>query len=103
MEFLAIKDKDFIWVDGTPSYTQDYKSASKIFNICYYHKHTIIYDEEKLFLHKDLSIDWVDVAIEVISLTPLARGVRIVLNTGKWGLRLLRGNANISKKARDLL
>lgn len=56
--------------------------------------------EDKLFLHKDSSIDWVDVAIEVISLIPLARGVRIALNIGKWGLRLLRGNANIAKKSK---
>lgn len=65
--------------------------------------YTIMYDEDKedkLFLHKDSRIDWVDVAIEVISLIPLARGVRIALNIGKWGLKLLRGNANIAKKAR---
>ena len=66
--------------------------------------YTIMYDEDKedkLFLHKDSSIDWVDVAIEVISLIPLARGVRVALNIGKWGLRLLRGNANIAKKAKE--
>ena len=66
--------------------------------------YTILYDEDKedkLFLHKDSSIDWVDVAIEVISLIPLARGVRIALNIGKWGLKLLRNTANIAKKAKE--
>ena len=30
---LAIEDEDFIWVDGTPSYTQDYEPVFKVFNI----------------------------------------------------------------------
>ncbi|TLD80063.1 hypothetical protein [Helicobacter trogontum] len=30
---LAIEDEDFIWVDGTPSYIEDYEPAFKVFNI----------------------------------------------------------------------
>ena len=30
---LVIEDEDFIWVDDTPSYAEDYEPAFKVFNI----------------------------------------------------------------------
>ncbi|WP_233715845.1 ribonuclease domain-containing protein [Helicobacter trogontum] len=66
--------------------------------------YTILYDEDKenkLFPQKDSSIDWIDIAIEAISFIPLVRGVRITLNIGKWGLKLLRSKTSIPKKAKE--
>ena len=66
--------------------------------------YTIIYDEDKedkLFPQKDLSINWTNIAIEAISFIPFVRGVRITLNIGKWGLKLLRSKTSIPKKAKE--
>ncbi|WP_233715271.1 ribonuclease domain-containing protein [Helicobacter trogontum] len=66
--------------------------------------YTIIYDEDKedkLFPQKDSSINWTNIAIEAISFIPLVRGVRITLNIGKWGLKLLRSKTSIPKKAKE--
>lgn len=66
--------------------------------------YTIIYDEDKedtLFPQTDSSINWTNIAIEAISFAPLARGVRITLNIGKWGLKLLRGKTSLPKKAKE--
>lgn len=62
----------------------------------------IIYDEDKeenLFANST-HITWQDIAIEVISFIPAVKGMRIAINIGKWGLKLLRASKYIPKKAR---
>lgn len=65
--------------------------------------YTILYDESKEESSFFSNITWQDVAIEVLSLIPLVRGVRVALSVGKWGLSLLRRGDFTPKKAKEYI